>query len=203
MPIRWNALKVSEAVDQVEQQVALAESFLVEARAKAEGVPIFNKALGRATLEETIAHMQFLVEEADADSFDLFHDTYTRKCQYEQAQRGLEESIRQGKSVLNGYPIVNYGAKSTRRIVESLSIPLRHWGGTDEDPRLAVEMGLASGFTGMGVHDIHDLMHHSKNYPVDLRIRNNQYCLKLISYYIERGAPIEVFSPGALSGWND
>ena len=34
MPIKWNALKVSEAMDEVEQQVFLADQFVAEARVK-------------------------------------------------------------------------------------------------------------------------------------------------------------------------
>ena len=36
MPIKWSAVKVSEAMDEVEQQVSLAEVFFAEARAQAE-----------------------------------------------------------------------------------------------------------------------------------------------------------------------
>jgi len=36
MPIKWSAVKVSEAMDEVEHQVNLADVFLSEARAKAE-----------------------------------------------------------------------------------------------------------------------------------------------------------------------
>ena len=36
MPIKWSAVKVSEAMDDVECQINLAESFLAEAKAKAE-----------------------------------------------------------------------------------------------------------------------------------------------------------------------
>ena len=35
MPIKWSAVKVSEAMDKVEHQVTLAEAFFAEARAKA------------------------------------------------------------------------------------------------------------------------------------------------------------------------
>lgn len=35
MPIKWSAVKVSEAMDEVEKQVILAESFFSEAKAKA------------------------------------------------------------------------------------------------------------------------------------------------------------------------
>ncbi|MBA7603206.1 hypothetical protein ES703_10310 [subsurface metagenome] len=36
MPIKWSAVKVSEAMDEVEAQVILAEVFFAEARAKAK-----------------------------------------------------------------------------------------------------------------------------------------------------------------------
>jgi hypothetical protein len=36
MPIRWSAVKVSEAIDEVEKQVFLADQFISEAKAKAE-----------------------------------------------------------------------------------------------------------------------------------------------------------------------
>jgi len=36
MPIRWSAVKVSQAMDEVEHQVCLAESFFTEAKAKAK-----------------------------------------------------------------------------------------------------------------------------------------------------------------------
>ena len=35
MPIKWNALKVSQAMDEVETQLDLAESFLADAEEKA------------------------------------------------------------------------------------------------------------------------------------------------------------------------
>ena len=35
MPIKWSAVKVSEAMDEVEQQVQLADQFITEAKTKA------------------------------------------------------------------------------------------------------------------------------------------------------------------------
>jgi len=35
MPIKWSAVRVSEAMDKVEHQVSLAQAFLAEAKAKA------------------------------------------------------------------------------------------------------------------------------------------------------------------------
>ena len=36
MPIKWSAVKVNEAMDEVENQVSLAEAFIAEAKAKAQ-----------------------------------------------------------------------------------------------------------------------------------------------------------------------
>jgi hypothetical protein len=36
MPIKWSAVKVSEAMDKVEHQISLADAFLCEAKAKVE-----------------------------------------------------------------------------------------------------------------------------------------------------------------------
>ena len=36
MPVKWNAVEVSEVMDDVERQINLAESFLAEAKGKAE-----------------------------------------------------------------------------------------------------------------------------------------------------------------------
>ena len=36
MPIKWSATKVSEAMDEVEAQVVLADQFIAEAKVKAE-----------------------------------------------------------------------------------------------------------------------------------------------------------------------
>ena len=36
MAIKWSAVKVSEAMDEVEQQVLLADQFIAEAKTKAE-----------------------------------------------------------------------------------------------------------------------------------------------------------------------
>jgi hypothetical protein len=36
VPIKWSSVKVNEAMDEVERQIDLADSFLAEARARAE-----------------------------------------------------------------------------------------------------------------------------------------------------------------------
>ena len=36
MPIKWSAVKVCEAMEEIERQINLADAFLIEAKAKAE-----------------------------------------------------------------------------------------------------------------------------------------------------------------------
>ena len=50
MPIKWSAVKVSEAMDEVEQQVQLADQFIAEAQAKA------RQAKGIANLPQYMEH---------------------------------------------------------------------------------------------------------------------------------------------------
>jgi methylaspartate mutase epsilon subunit len=110
----------------------------------------------------------------------------------EKVQHGIEESYRTKKSTLNGYPYINQGVKNNRLLLESSGIPFSFNGGNDDDGRLASEIGMASGFTADIVHDLRDLICHGKHYPLDRRIRNNQYLCRLAAYYTDRGAPIEM-----------
>src|SRR5487761_2525285 len=52
--------------------------------------------------------MQVLDKEGLADIIPTTTDSYTRNEQFQLAQKGIEESERMGRSLLNGYPIVNY-----------------------------------------------------------------------------------------------
>jgi len=42
MAIKWSAVKVNEAMDEVEQQVVLADQFITEAKAKAKAAKKIN-----------------------------------------------------------------------------------------------------------------------------------------------------------------
>jgi len=156
--------------------------------------------LGHATVEQTLEHMKFL-EQAGADLLMIMPDAYTRKRKYEEAERGVTESIRQGKSLLNGYPMVNHGVKRNRVLTDSVNVPIQLLSCCDEDPRLNHEVTLASGFNGQTM-DLHDLIQHCKDYPLDKRIRNTQYANRLTSYYEERGVPVNLNIPANLCGWD-
>ena len=71
----------------------------------------------------------------------------------------------------------------------------------DEDPRLCSEITFAGGATGYLAYDIHDVMQHSRDYPLDRRIHNHQYVSRLAAYYTERGVPIVGWVAGHNNGW--
>ena len=63
MPIKWSALQVSEAMDEVERQLSLAEVFLAEAKAKArEAREIANLP---AYLDDRLVRLIIQIERID------------------------------------------------------------------------------------------------------------------------------------------
>ena len=64
MGIKWSAVKVSEAMDEVEQQVQLADQFIAEAKAKA------GKAKGIANLpgylDQRLNRLIFTIERIES-----------------------------------------------------------------------------------------------------------------------------------------
>jgi methylaspartate mutase epsilon subunit len=174
----------------------------VLSRAKKEGRSLISPQIGRAPIEETADFIEYLeAHSGPCGGWLVYGDAYTRKNRFELAQTGIERSIREGMSMLNGYPIVNYGVKETRRLVEISQSPL--WlVGCDEDPRLQSEIACASGFTDIGSESLQDLIAHSKDYSFEQRIINSQYMNWLMAYYTQHGAPINARCTAYLSGWD-
>src|ERR1700712_5744493 len=98
------------------------------------GVPLFEDQL---TLTRALG-------DAGADFIPLTIDSYTRHNQYDTAMQLLRRSEEEGRSYLNGYPLVCHGHEVTRELYTGLDKPvsLRH--GTP-DARLLVEVAIASG----------------------------------------------------------
>lgn len=190
----WPTGKDVDLAEAIEYHKRLPESKVFSKlldRAKNEAwLPIVIEG-GHATIEESLRHKQ-LVDDSGCDAFVLAHDSYTKSCRYGEAERGIAESIKQGRSMLNGYPYVNHGVNGLRRIVESSRSPLLVSASSHEEPMLSAEVGLAGGGTSNSSQALRQLLAHSKDYPLPRRIENNQYASRLAGYYTEHGAPIEV-----------
>jgi len=140
---------------------------------------------GTPILEDEIELVKTLAR-AGIKHIPVTIDSYTRNYQFAKAQAALEESIRTGKPLLNGYPIVVHGVKNTRRVTESVDAAFSPRGAG----KLAMEIALASGMTAAGKSAFLEFGSYEKKRTLEDCIEHTQYTNRLAGYYTERGAII-------------
>jgi methylaspartate mutase epsilon subunit len=170
-------------------------------RAHEEGRCLIQPRGGFGTLELQLELMRALDQDGMADIVPTTTDSYTRNEQWDQAQTGIEESEREGRSMLNGYPMVNYGPVKTRQLIEAIDKPAIVLSGTAM-PRLTVEIGFAAGFSGYLGSGIAYTTSYTKDTTIAEGIRNYQYLDRLAALYQERGVELHRRQPGFLTGTN-
>ena len=170
-------------------------------KAAAEGRCLTQPRGGFGTLEMQIELMRALERDGLADVVPTTTDSYTRNEQWLNAQRGIDESTRAGRSLLNGYPMVNYGVRTSRTLIEAIDRPAIVLSGTAM-PRLTSEIGLASGYSGYLGSGIAYTASYTKEVSIEEGIRNYQYLDRLTSLYQDRGVELHRRQPGFLTGTN-
>ena len=158
-------------------------------RAKANNEIFASTGMGKSTVEEHIALLQFVEEEGEADVLSMSVDSFTRYNRYEEVQKHMEESAKTGKSKLNGVPIVNIGVSGVRRIEESVISPVCLRGGTP-DGRMLSEILFAGGCSFYTPDLGMDFWQHSAKTPYDYVVETHQYIGRLMGLYEERGVPM-------------
>lgn len=194
---RW---KTGREIEDIDSALAYAKSFPAERnfptrlrQARSEGYPLFQVGIGHTTMQEQKEHMTRAVEEG-VDLILVLTDTYTRKSMYASTEAGIEKAVRNpGTRPLNGFPIVNYGLQA-RDVFKDIPVPIHISGNVDEEAMLSPEMAFACGCTCDFSHSLHDLVQHSRDYPLEKRIQSDQYISRLAGYYTERGVPIELLT---------
>lgn len=164
-----------------------------------EGRTLVQPRGGVALVDDHIKLLRYLQDEGGADILPTTIDSYSRTQRYKEAQRGIEESVKNGRSMLNGLPAVNHGVKECRRIVEAVGRPLVVRTGT-ADARLLAEITLAAGYTDFLGGGICYNIPYTKNIPLAVTIFAWQYVDRLVAYYQDRGVTINREEYGALSG---
>ncbi len=167
--------------------------------ARRRGVTLAQPRGGVPILEDHIALLRCLQEEGGADLLPTTTDSYTRNERFADAQRGIQESERLGRSALNGLPVVCHGVAACRRVVESVSEPIILLSGTAM-PRLTAEIVLAAGYSSFLGSGIAYTVSYTKQMPLEQGIRNYQYVDRLTALYEEHGARIHREQPGFLTG---
>lgn len=170
-------------------------------QAEAEGQCLTQPRGGFGTLELQLELMRCLDAEGQADIVPTTTDSYTRNERWAEAANGIEESKKAGRSMLNGYPMVNYGPKTTRQLIQAIDKPAIVLSGTAM-PRLTSEVGFAAGFSGYLGSGLAYTTSYTKETSIEQGIRNYQYLDRLAALYQEKGVDLHRRQPGFLTGTN-
>ncbi len=169
------------------------------AKAAQEGVTLIQPRAGVALYDEHIKLLQYLETEGEADLLPTTIDSYTRLNRYKEAELGIEKSKESGRSMLNGFPAVNYGVDICRTVTSSLKNPVQVRHGTP-DARLLTEIAIAGGFTSYEGGGISYNIPYSKNFSLERTIAYWQYTDRLVGMYEEAGISINREPFGPLTG---
>ena len=167
--------------------------------ARKEKITLIQPRAGVPLIDKHIELMQFLEKEGHADLLPTTIDSYTRHNLYHDCEKGIQESIAQGKDMLNGFPAVNHGVANCRRVTESVSVPMQIRHGTP-DARLLTEIAYAGGFTSYEGGGISYNVPYAKDRTIDETIRYWKYTDRLTGLYEEAGVQIDREPYGPLTG---
>ena len=199
---QWQTGKDVDFENAVEFHKAYPDSKRFEkklAAADAEGATLIQPRAGVALPELHIELLSYLETEGEADLLPTTIDSYTRHNRYAEADAGIAESKTTNRSMLNGFPVVNYGVDICRKINTSLKSPVQVRHGTP-DARLLTELSIAGGFTSYEGGGISYNIPYSKNYPLDKSIYDWMYVDRLTGIYAEAGVIINREPFGPLTG---
>jgi len=152
---------------------------------------------GFPTYKKQFALNEFFVE-ANVDVLPLTIDSNTRLNDYATAKKMLRLSEESEQDMLNGYPLVNHGYRTTRKMITHFNKPvsLRH--GTP-DARLLIETAIASGIFEIEGGPITYLLPYSKNFPLDKAFLYWKYVERVCANYSQLNEPINRESFGPLT----
>jgi methylaspartate mutase epsilon subunit len=201
---RWPTGKEVDFAAAVERHKSLPRHKQLAAvlrAAQAEGRCLTQPRGGFGTFELQKELMQVLDRDGHADIVPTTTDSYTRNEQWHLAQKGIEESERMGRSMLNGYPMVNYGVGHARQLIDAIGKPAIMLTGTSM-PKLTGEIGYAAGYSGYLGSGIAYTVSYIKELSIEEGIRNYQYLDRLVAMYQEAGVELHRRQPGFLTGTN-
>ena len=168
-------------------------------KAKSTRDTLIQPRAGVALPDAHIMLLRYLEDEGGADLLPTTIDSYTRLNRYKEAEAGIEESRQQGRSMLNGFPAVNFGVDICRKVTSAVKNPVQVRHGTP-DARLLAEISLAGGFTSFEGGGISYNIPYSKNHSLEQTISDWQYVDRLVGIYEENGVNINREPFGPLTG---
>lgn len=190
---------LQEAIDYQKKIPPMKRFGNVLARGVEEKETLIQPRAGVALTNEHIQLLKYLESEGEADLLPTTVDSYTRLNRYTEAETGIEKSKETGRSMLNGFPIVNYGVEVCRSVTSTLKKPVQVRHGTP-DARLLTEISIAGGFTSYEGGGISYNIPYSKEHSLEKTIAHWQYTDRLVGLYEEAGVSINREPFGPLTG---
>ncbi|HZJ99177.1 MAG TPA: methylaspartate mutase subunit E [Tissierellaceae bacterium] len=190
---------LQEAVDYLKNVPEDKNFALKLKKAKEAKVTLAQPRAGVALISEHIALLNHLDKEGGADFLPSTIDSYTRQNRYDECQVGIDESLKAGRSLLNGFPGVNHGVKGCREVFENVRLPLQARHGTP-DSRLLAEIIHAGGWTSNEGGGISYNVPYAKSVSIEKSLKDWQYCDRLVGFYEEQGITINREPFGPLTG---
>lgn len=201
---RWPTGKDVHFEDAIKRQKELPNNKrldLVMRKAVLENRCLVQPRGGFGTFDQHKNLMKVIDQEGLADIVPTTTDSYTRNEQFALAQKGIEESEKMGRSLLNGYPIVNYGVAKAAELIDSIEKPAIMLTGTAM-PKLTGEISFAAGYTGYLGSGVAYTTSYIKELSIEEGIKNYQYLDRLSAMYQEYGVELHRRQPGFLTGTN-
>ncbi len=183
--------EVAEFVSNASKELFIAHHF------RQRGKMLVQPRGGFPTYEQQYALYESFVA-ADVDVLPLTIDSNTRLNDYATAKKMLRLSEENEMDMLNGYPLVTHGYRTTRKMITHFNKPvsLRH--GTP-DARLLIETAIASGIFEIEGGPITYLLPYSKNFPLDKAFLYWKYVERVCANYSQLNEPINRESFGPLT----
>ncbi len=155
---------------------------------------IFPRA-GTGLLEAQISLSRKL-EESGVPFIPVTSDSYTRQLEFEKVDGILDEMRKTGRNLLNGFPLINYGVKQTRKLIESVSVGAFNPRLSLKSYKLATEISFAAGMTAVAACPFISWAAYEKDATLEESMATNQYVHRLIGYYADRGIVISTDNHG-------
>jgi methylaspartate mutase epsilon subunit len=191
----WPTGKEVDFEDAVAYQKSLPDSkvwWKVMRQLNRDGRTVASPRAGTGLLEDEIKLCQ-AIEKSGVPLIPITTDSYSRSLKYDKAQKALEESMKTGKSILNGFPVAVHGVKNIRKIVEACNAAFTPRGVAG----LSMEIAIAAGMTASGMEIFPGFGSYSKNTTLEDAILNSQINNRSCGWYADRGVILSM----DLHGW--
>lgn len=186
---------IEEAIEYQKQLPEDRNFCLVTERLREKGRTVVFPRGGYPLLEDQIRLCKKLVS-LGIPLIPINTDSYTRQGRFDKAEEGIKETIRSGRNMLNGYPLINYGVKNNRRLVEEVEGAFNPRCGRLGNA-LGAEISFASGITGFAATAFIHFGAYEKDSTLGDCIEACRYSWRLMGYYAEKG----IMLTAEMHGW--